>query len=76
MQYIMEPNSWLPLWSFVFVPVPIRMFFQLFAFALAAILANGAAAAAPTVKLDAAIVTGNSVVKIHQFLGILFAQPP
>jgi cholinesterase len=50
------------------------MFFQLFTFALAAILAD--AVVAPMVKLEAATVTGNSVGNVHRFLGIPFVQPP
>jgi cholinesterase len=50
------------------------MFFQLLVFALTVILDD--AAATPTVKLDAATLTGNSAGNVHQFLGIPFAQPP
>ncbi|EKM78357.1 hypothetical protein AGABI1DRAFT_75927 [Agaricus bisporus var. burnettii JB137-S8] len=52
------------------------MLFRLLVLALTAILADTAAAAAPTVKLDAATLTGNSAGSVHQYLGIPFAQPP
>ncbi|XP_006455188.1 hypothetical protein AGABI2DRAFT_121127 [Agaricus bisporus var. bisporus H97] len=47
--------------------------FRLFLLAFSAILVH---AAAPTVKLDAATLTGNSAGNVHQFLGIPFTQPP
>jgi cholinesterase len=51
------------------------MFLRLFLLAFTTILVD-AVATAPTVQLDAATVTGNSVGNVYEFLGIPFAQPP